>query len=120
MKLARWNDRRRRGVISVKHVIGSQEIAMVLFQHASEVSEKPSRGEVLTLVREVAFRSGQNGLWPECGADVEEGYEREAAPDARRAVATVRRLWPDLDDDDLRTFEQDYAMPDVDLTEVDA
>jgi hypothetical protein len=110
-----YRDGRRRTTISVRQLIGSAEIAIVLFTQDDAVGEKPTRTEVLRLVREVAHQSGRNGLSPECGVDLDEGYENEYAPAARRAAATVRRLWPELDDADLRRFEELYAMPGVDL-----
>lgn len=104
-----------RTTIAVKHRVGSQEIAMVLFRLCDSVGDKPSKKQVMELVREMAEKQGRDGLWPECGVDIEQGYEAEYAPDARRAVATVRRLWPELDDVDLADFERMYAMPGVEL-----
>ena len=115
LKLTRSRDGVKRANITVQHRIGSRDIATALFTHPDSVSVTPTRTAVLNLVREVAARKGELGLAPECGVDIDEGYEAAFARDARRAVATVRRLWPELDDADLAEFEKDYAMPGVDL-----
>lgn len=110
-----YRDGLYRATIAVKHRVGSQEIAMTIFRLCDSIGDKPSRKQVMDLVREMAHKQGSDGLWPECGVEIGEGYEADYAPDARRAVATVRRLWPELDDSDLANFERMYAMPGVDL-----
>lgn len=100
----------RRLTMAVKHHIGSREIAIVLLTKGAEGTDM-TRAQVLDLVRDVAQERGGQGLFPDCGVDVD-GYEEEFAGHAKWASDTVRRLWPDLDDEELRLFDEQY----VDLT----
>lgn len=95
--------------MAFKHYIGGAEIAMVLFTRAIEGTEM-SRAEILRLVRDSVQEHGTRAYAPECGVDISDGYEDEFAEHARWAIATVRRLWPELDDDTLRQFEKQYVF----------
>lgn len=109
MNFADSKDGLKRATIRVEHRVGSSEIAGALFVRHS-AGDELTKTQALDAVREVALNQGSEGYSPDCGFDVQQ-YEDadEYGPRAAWAAATVRRLWPELDDEALRDFEELYT-----------
>jgi hypothetical protein len=109
MDLTLSKDGLRRMTMRVEHRIGSAEIAGALFVTGS-TWEELTRAQVLKIVRDVAQCGGSDRYQPDCGFNVDWDEDPEDyQPRAAWAVATVRRLWPELDDSALKDFEKTYS-----------
>lgn len=100
--------------VDVRHHLASRDIAAAL---CTELYGGTDCDDVSTLTREQAERhvrkalaeDGFDGIWSAIWSrdDVD---DTDLSVAARRAVDTVRRLWPELDDRDLASFEGQYCL----------
>lgn len=108
---------RRNGkhMVTVKatHHIDSDTIASILAKAVEAdidddgqlILPRLSRAAAEQMIRRFLADHGNEGWWMwEDALDADEVGER-----GRWAAATVRRLWPALDDDDLARFEKPYT-----------
>lgn len=100
-------DGRYRVTIQASHRIGSEAIAAILAMSAERDTEGEygplpvlSRAKAEEMARDVLRRKGAEGwqFWGDAFDDYDDVTERAAW-----AAETVRRLWPRLDDEGLRS-----------------